>query len=478
MKEKIFLGVIVVSFVMLAETAFATPIWDLTGTYTIVFHCTSGCSGDWPHSMTINVMDLGTGGFSGNGNYIPDPGYTWDVTGTVSDSSVEFSILYTGKNAGYYVDLIGTIASDGTMSGTATSSSGQTFTWETTTGAATFVRTAEITAPLEDEEVSGGVDFEAYLIDDDEDGVQWAVRKGTCAAGTNTVFGNVDGFNNPYNWDYNAETYTHSFSATADTCEWEPGEYCFVFNPTEDNGEANIRLTREFTVLSCDEDGDGIDDDEDLCPETVTDVPEKLGTNRWIWDGQAWKTKEPNGVGPQKEFTMEDTRGCSCFQILETMDGKMSGHSKFGCSISVMEDFIAGLPPLLVETVQVDANDPNPTYSNIALESGVQYELEAMGTAYAGGKYTEDIEFDAKYSITHSKIGDTWTDVVTDYESYGTTLLDLFVNGGSVDWGAYNPEHIYYWTVTGTDTPVELLIYDIYYPNNVGSLTVNIYELP
>jgi len=134
--------------------------------------------------------------------------------------------------------------------------------------------------------------------------------------------------------------------------------------------------------------------------------------------------------------------------------------------------------PVLVETIDVYANDSNPTYSTISLESGVEYELEAVGTAFAGGKYTTDIEFDAKYSITHSKAGDTWTDAVTDYELYGPTLLDLFVDGGSVDWGAYNPVHTYYWTLTGAGLPLELLIYDIYYPNNTGFITVNIYELP
>lgn len=224
-----------------------------------------------------------------------------------------------------------------------------------------------------------------------------------------------------------------------------------------------------------DSDNDGIPDTEDMCSDTAVDVPEKrLGTNRWIWNEEEWETNEPEGEGPQKEFTMVDTRGCSCSQILDTMGGKMMGHRKFGCSISVMEDFIASMQPVFVETVEVYANDPNPTYSYIALESGVQYELEAMGTAFAG----DTIDFDAKYSITNRISGDTWTDSVSGYESHGPGLLDLKVNGGFVDWGAYNPEHTYYWTVTGTGAPVELLIYDIYYPNNTGFITVNIYRLP
>ncbi|GAH66537.1 unnamed protein product, partial [marine sediment metagenome] len=52
-------------------------------------------------------------------------------------------------------------------------------------------------------------------------------------------------------------------------------------------------------------------------------------------------TNLPKGEGPQKAFTMEDTHGCSCLQILEEMGGEMTGHYNFGCSISIIEDFIA-----------------------------------------------------------------------------------------------------------------------------------------
>jgi len=216
-----------------------------------------------------------------------------------------------------------------------------------------IVREGEITSPEDGEHVLGPTNFEAYLIDDDEDPVQWAVRKGTCAAGTNTVFGNVDGYNNPYDWDYNSETHTHTFLATADTCDWEPENYCFVFNPKEDSGEADIRLTREFVVDSCDEDGDGIDNSEDLCLSTEAEInsPERLGVNRWIWNGgEEWTTnsEKPKGRGPRKEFSIQDTHGCNCVQILNWLHanypeeyGKMKGHYKFGCSISVMEEFIA-----------------------------------------------------------------------------------------------------------------------------------------
>lgn len=93
-----------------------------------------------------------------------------------------------------------------------------------------------------------------------------------------------------------------------------------------------------------DSDGDGIldCDEAEFCWGTVADEPTVgLGVNRWIWDGTGWITNSPKGNGPKKSFTMEQTRGCSCFQILATYDDPMEGHYKFGCSQSVLEEFIA-----------------------------------------------------------------------------------------------------------------------------------------
>lgn len=238
---------VIISFFAFIPSASAATSWDITGTYTIAFTCTSGCSGTYPHTMTVDVVDLFNGTFSGYGNYNINPAYTWVVTGTVIDSAITFYIDYTGLNPSYYVNVTGTVAGDGTMSGTATAP-GQTFTWSTTSGAAVFNRHAEITSPTEGQVVSGSVPFNAVLYDDDSDAVQWAVRRETCAAGTNTVWGNVDGHNDSFSWVYNDVTRRHDFSSTADTSSWVPGNYCFVFNPTEDSGEVDIRLTRNFVL--------------------------------------------------------------------------------------------------------------------------------------------------------------------------------------------------------------------------------------
>jgi hypothetical protein len=105
-----------------------------------------------------------------------------------------------------------------------------------------------------------------------------------------------------------------------------------------------------LTVLAVvDSDGDGVFDDVDVCPGTV--IPEgvptvRLNTNRWalVDDDGIFDTTEPNGKGPQLSFTIEDTAGCSCEQIIAAQ-GLGNGHTKFGCSIGAMRDWIALVNP-------------------------------------------------------------------------------------------------------------------------------------
>lgn len=125
----------------------------------------------------------------------------------------------------------------------------------------------------------------------------------------------------------------------------------------------------------------------------------------------------------------------------------------------------------LVETVNVDSTISDPTPGLVNLEEGVEYIIKATGTANAG----DGIEFDAKYSF-RTPSSTEWTDYVSTYESYGPDLLDLYVDGINVDWGDYNEDHTYYYIYTGTGVPIELLINDIDYLGNAGSLTVEIYQ--
>jgi hypothetical protein len=118
-----------------------------------------------------------------------------------------------------------------------------------TAGSATFIRYAEITSPTSGSDVYGNVNFAAYLVDNDPDSIQWAVRKGTCTAATNTVFGNVDGHSDSATINQ-SNLANQTFSFTGNMSLMTPGMYCFVYNPVEDVGETNIRETLEFYLVA------------------------------------------------------------------------------------------------------------------------------------------------------------------------------------------------------------------------------------
>jgi len=125
-----------------------------------------------------------------------------------------------------------------------------------------------------------------------------------------------------------------------------------------------------------------------------------------------------------------------------------------------------------LETVEVPANDADGVSSVGTLMSGQDYKFKAYGIANAG----DSIDFDADFSFrTGSSI--EWTDDVSTYEYLGDTLLDLMVNGSFVQWGdnTFHADHVYWHDFSGLGTSVEFQVYDVYYPNNTGSLFVDIY---
>ena len=98
-----------------------------------------------------------------------------------------------------------------------------------------------------------------------------------------------------------------------------------------------------------DEDADGVPNDDDFCPSTTLpeNVPTReLGTNRFAdTDGDGvFDTTPPSGKGPGKAFDMQDTAGCSCEQIIDAQ-GLGNGHTKFGCSIEAMENWVFAVAP-------------------------------------------------------------------------------------------------------------------------------------
>ncbi len=244
---------------------------------------------------------------------------------------------------------------------------------------------------------------------------------------------------------------------------------------------------------SYDADHDGVMASKDYCPGTTADGSwdVSFGPNRWqVQDVggtlQWFQNKVKKGV-PTPTMMYPDltyTYGCNGHQILDLLKASfgsmMNGHYKYGLSSSVLEDFHKDMADgvldgyYYLETLSVPANSGSPVSSTAALISGHEYKLKASGTAMACNEPGCVIVFDPEYSTSDS--GTTWVDgVAPPYDSYGPNLLDLMVDGGYVNWGAYNPAHTYEIPYVGTGAPASFGVYDVFYPNNTGALSVDIF---
>jgi hypothetical protein len=56
------------------------------------------------------------------------------------------------------------------------------------------------------------------------------------------------------------------------------------------------------------------------------------------------KKSKSKGNGPGRSYTTADTAGCSCQQIIAAL-GLGQGHTKHGCSISAMDEWVALVNP-------------------------------------------------------------------------------------------------------------------------------------
>lgn len=127
-----------VAGVVSAKVVRVAGPWDLTGECEIAYTGTNIAPGPYVHTYDIAAIDLSTGDFSGTGFYNPNHLYTEDITGNVTGSTIEFHVMYTGINAGYYVNAEGVITDDGYLEGSATSSAGQTFDFASSSSCATL----------------------------------------------------------------------------------------------------------------------------------------------------------------------------------------------------------------------------------------------------------------------------------------------------------------------------------------------------
>jgi hypothetical protein len=159
-----------------------------------------------------------------------------------------------------------------------------------------------------------------------------------------------------FNFEGSSQTLDHALTTTATDAFVRGLEFA------RGNADSPNNLVNEDTTvlrssdhdglvlfLAQDSDQDGVNDDSDYCPDTA--IPEgvptvKLGTNRWaLTDGNFdFDTTAPKGKGPDRSYSTTDTAGCSCEQIIEAQ-GLGQGHTKFGCSIDVMDGWVSFVNP-------------------------------------------------------------------------------------------------------------------------------------
>lgn len=114
--------------------------WNVVGNWVLRFNL----GGNYDHDINITVQNDGT--FSGTGGY-PASGPPYSITETVTGTidvmtgAISFHSVY---NNGYWYDATGTIASNGTMSGTwGNTSQGYGHSWNSISGVATKTHTED-----------------------------------------------------------------------------------------------------------------------------------------------------------------------------------------------------------------------------------------------------------------------------------------------------------------------------------------------
>ncbi len=117
----------------------------------------------------------------------------------------------------------------------------------------------------------------------------------------------------------------------------------------DENENSDCELDDDIScgvIVNLDEDNDGVMEG-DYCPGTLVDMAgsTKLNPNHWRYNGTQWtKGLARHGWGNSNAYTMNDTRGCSCDQIITILQGHTGenylGHRKFGCSAGLVEDFL------------------------------------------------------------------------------------------------------------------------------------------
>lgn len=92
-----------------------------------------------------------------------------------------------------------------------------------------------------------------------------------------------------------------------------------------------------------DMDEDGVMDDVDLCADTAMDPVPNEKHYSWM-GGEVFMTTDPKTKElVESSYTITDTQGCSCAQILEEKSGENNGEQKYACTKGTMDNYIKNI---------------------------------------------------------------------------------------------------------------------------------------
>lgn len=192
------------------DVAATSGVYRLGTTVPIVFNF----GGLFPHTLTVlseNMLSYNSLQFSGTGVYDLDSSFTFAAVGTITNNQIVMQVVYTGAGAGNTWNLTGQVASDGSMTGTATSPtlSSADGTWTSPAGTAHSV--LSYTTPVTCASVSGANATFGFTIP------TASVPLGDIPIVVNVHDGGTPGTN--------GDTWAHGVSAGPGSCSGATGAY-------------------------------------------------------------------------------------------------------------------------------------------------------------------------------------------------------------------------------------------------------------
>jgi hypothetical protein len=185
-------------------------------------------------------------------------------------------------------------------------------------------------------------------------------------------------------------------------------------------------------------------------------------------------------IGAREGYTVDETYQ-SPFQTFSEGDAAMGTVSPYyddlyGCqecrSGGSKQSSSAGGGNLL-ETIFVPADQPDPVYTNMMLEQGKSYTIEASGVYSCWSDHPEG-GVDAYYCYAEWRCGtsgEAWNQLLLNDKP----MAEIARENGESD--SYNPEHVYRATLMGNGESLKLQISDAQnsWSDNLYGLNVSIY---